>query len=458
MIPTRPFSTLVCRATAAAAALTIAGLAGCASSGSGASGTGGDAGRVAGRFILTLGDADLPADVLGGGTLSERKPGARDTLTVVSLPLREPVTPSAQIEVPSSGVGYPGCIAVGPRGQKAYIVESRGAWAEGSARSVDSLPLGEQVTAVSLADPLAPRVLGTAYVGEEPRAAAVHPAGDLLAVITRNPRNQLVVVPLRADGMPGEATSWPLLGLDDDAASPSAVAWHPGGRLVAVLLADRGEVAFYSFSREADGSLAIASAGASGPGRIGRTPILGAFTPDGRHLIVLDANRSGRGLTATMPEGPGQIISIAIPAAVAAGGEAPVGWVPSALAAVAVGPAPTGMALSPDGSLAACASAQPSPAVTASTGGGALSLVRLHRDGSLDSLAEYALGAIPAGVAFDTAGRYVLVSQFGSLDPEASDGEVSFWRVLGSGGSARLEQQDFFVGIGSGPHGTLIVR
>ncbi len=446
------------------AALLLVG--GCASAGSagskGGGSSAGDPGRVGGRYVLSLGDADLPADVLGSPALSERTPGAagRDTLTVVSLPIREPVTPCAQVEVSSSGIGYPGCIAVSNDGRFAYVVASRGPWSEGSNRSVDALPVGDTLTSVNLTDPLNPRVLGTSFVGEEPRAIAVHPAGDLLAIVTRNPRNQLVMVPITATGAAGEATAWPLLGLDDDAAAPSAVAWHPGGRLLAVALADRAEVAFYHFAREADGALAIAAAGTSGPGAIGRTPVLATFTPDGRHLLVLDANRSGRGLAATVPGGPGQILTIGIPEHVTAANQPPGGWKPVAVSSAPVGPAPTGMTLSPDGGLIACVTAQPGSESTTSAagGGGALCLLRLDRGGVLNRLGEYTLGATPAGVAFDAAGRHVLVSQFGSADPEASDGEISFWRVIGARNEPRLQQQDFFVGIGSGPHGTLIVR
>ena len=33
-------------------------------------------------------------------------------------------------------------------------------------------------------------------------------------------------------------SAWPLLGLDDDAAKPSCVAWHPSGSALAVTLPD----------------------------------------------------------------------------------------------------------------------------------------------------------------------------------------------------------------------------
>jgi DNA-binding beta-propeller fold protein YncE len=118
------------------------------------------------------------------------------------------------------------------------------------------------------------------------------------------------------------------------------------------------------------------------------------------------------------------------------------------------GLAPVGMALSGDGDLIACAN---TGAVNAGITGGSVTLIGLGRDGSLTPHGEFNLGAVPAGIGFDKSGRFVCVSQYASQDPEAADGEISFWR-LRRGDAPALEQQPFFVGIGAGPHGSLIVR
>lgn len=431
-------------ALALAGGLLILAIGGCKSGGGGGRASTGPAqpGDVSGSILLALGDADLPADAPAQSLLADRGPNARDTLTIVSLPIREPVTPSTQIDVSNSAIGSPACMAISPDRRFAYVLESRGPGGDGSARPVSSLPMGESLTTIDISTPMSPASRGTTFVGSDPQAVAVNPAGDLLAIVTSNPRNQLVMVPL-SDGLPGSPASWPLIGLDDDAASASCVAWHPSGRALAVTLPGRDEVVFYAFSRDADGSLAIASWGA--PVHVGHTPIYGAFTPDGRLFVTVDANRPSDGVSSPAGAGGLSVVRVSDNLDNASASHTLVGSVTTAVG-------PVGAAISPDGSLVACANAQ------ASSGpGGSVSLFWMGPNGDLVPRGEFPIGAVPAGVSFDPAGRFVLVSQYRSLDPAAADGEVSFWKIAG-GSSPTLVQQEFFLGIGSGPHGVLIVR
>src|SRR5690606_31284644 len=75
----------------AAALLAVCGVLASGGCGSGSSAGAGPS-AVRGRYLVTLCDADPPADI-GGGFLVERNPASRDALTVVALPIREPVTP-----------------------------------------------------------------------------------------------------------------------------------------------------------------------------------------------------------------------------------------------------------------------------------------------------------------------------------------------------------------------------
>lgn len=428
--------------TLAALALTVGGCAG------GGGGGAASPGSVGGRYLLALGDADLPASPTAGSQdLVPAIPGARDALTVISLPVREPTTPFAQVEVPNSALAAPGCIAVTPGGEFAYVVESRGRTPDNMPRLVSSLPVGDSLTTVDLRNPLAPMVAATTYVGPNPKAVAVHPTQPLLAVVTSDPRSQLVVATLTG-GIPDEPVVFPLIGLDDDAAMPSSVAWHPSGRALAVSLGDRGEVMFYRFKQDSDG-MALAPWGR--PVRVGDQPRAGTFSSNGRLFISLDgAVATGDG----QPAGPGRITTIRVSADPAAETFAADHVV---VDTVETGIAPVGMAMSNDGALIACASAQASITGGSTPQGGSVVLVSVDREGVLTRHAEYALGAVPAGITFDARGRFVCVSQYASLDPEASDGEVSFWS-LRRGNPPTLEQQDFFVGIGAGPHGALIIR
>jgi hypothetical protein len=63
---------------------------------------------------------------------------------------------------------------------------------------------------------------------------------------------------------------------------------------------------------------------------------------------------------------------------------------------------------------------------------------------------------MPKGVAFDAGGRSVVVSQFRAFDPAAADGELAIFGFTPSTGEAVFA--GYYVAVGSGPHGMVIVR
>ena len=87
-----------------------------------------------------------------------------------------------------------------------------------------------------------------------------------------------------------------------------------------------------------------------------------------------------------------------------------------------------------------------------------MSLLRLTTEGTLETIGEYPINAVPAGIAFDASDRFVAVTQFRSFDPQAIDGEIAFFELLRDGEDSRLEPCDFYMGVGKGPHGVLIIR
>lgn len=409
-----------------AACMTLLLMAGCAGSGGGRSDT--DEGPAA---------AASPADIRGSTLLCLGDPGGGPgTLTIVSLPIREPVTPSAQVDVRADPLGPPGSLAISPDGRFAFVAQADDA--------------GDTVAIVDLRS-APPRVVQQAFVGQSPRGVAINGSGDLLAVVTRQPGAPLVMLPINGN-VPtpaGEALAWPLSRLSNESAAASSVQWHPSGRMLAITLPESDEVAFFAVERGDGDTIEIALA--APPTRVGPTPLHAAFAHDGRVLVCLCASRDAGG---SMPISPGQLCAVAVP-------ELPRRWEkkgellgpsPRVIGRAALPPGPAGIAISPGGRevAAVCTSgADGTPGR-----GGTLSVLTIDRSGEMSLKAQTSLGAVPAGVAFDASGRFVLVSQFGSLDPEAAAGEVSFWRV----GARTLTQQDFFVGIGAGPHGGLIVR
>ena len=442
-------------ALGAAALLAIAGLLGCESSGPG------KPGDVSGRFLLTVGDADMGATTLANKELGERDPAVHDTLTIVTMPLTEPTSQFAQADVSNSALCPPTCLAVSRNGKYAFVVEYRGP-ARPDAKTIDDLPIGNKLTALDLSDPLRPTISAIAEVSKEPIAVAVHPDGDLIAVVAQAPRQQIVILPFKDGAFTGDPCAWPLIGLDNDEAKPTSIAWHPSGQALAITLQDRGEVMFYRFKRDEAGALAIAPWGT--PVKAGKSPFAGSFTPDGKHFIVNDLQwgEDVAGYNVGAPEG--QLISIRLgdmPAGLdsAEGGPAQH----TVVSIVKVGVSPIGMAINSSGTLIATSNLQRSylpegdPLVNPEHRGGSISLAMLSRDGTLTTVGEYPINAMPAGICFDARDRYLCVTQFRSFDPGAVDGEVGFWRVKGSS-TPTLIPADFYVGVGKGPHGVLIVR
>ena len=436
--------------------LALSGLTGCESSGPG------KPGDVSGRFLLTVGDADMAASTLANKELGERAPALHDTLTLVTMPITEPTTQYAQVDVSNSALCPPTCLAVTRDGKYAFVVEYRGP-AGPDAKTVDDLPIGSKLTALDLTDPMKPTILAVSEVSKEPIAVAIHPDGDLVAVISQEARKQIVIQPFKNGVFTGDPAAWPLLGLDNDEAKPTSIAWHPGGQAIAVTLQDRGEVVFYRFRRSGD-ELQVAPWGP--PVKVGKSPFAGAFTPDGRNFVVNDLQWGAdvAGYNVGAPEG--KLVSIRLgdmPAGLDSAEGGPAQHL--VISTVNVGVSPIGMAINAAGTMIATSNLQRSylpdndPRVDQQNRGGSISLVLIAKDGTLTTINEYPINAMPAGICFDAKDNYLCVTQFRSFDPGAVDGEVGFWRVKSGHSSApTLIPANFFVGVGKGPHGVLIVR
>lgn len=445
--------------------LALALLAGCGGGGPS------KAGDISGRYIVTISDADMAAPALMTGQLDPKTPGTEDTMTVITLPIQEPVTPFAQIPVSNSVIGPPNSLAVTRDGRTAFVVETRGPAPEG-ATSVRELPRGKKLYLIDLSDPLKPFVRDTVEVGNdesnsEPLSVDVSPAGDVVAVARKAAGEQIVMVTVK-DGKYADAVAWTLQGIDDSSAAPSAIVWRPGsagGRHFAVTLPDRDQVVFYEFRRHENGDMGLATWGP--PVSVGRYPVSGAFTPDGRYFITTEAQwgKDVEGFNVGAPDGSVSVIRLSdVPTEEPAAEGQPVRPViHQVVGSAPVGTSPQGIAVSPDGKLVATANLRRSflpesdPRLTR---GGSVSLLSLDPGtGKLTPAGEYAMDAMPVGLSFDSKGEFLVTTLFRSFDPNSSPlfGELGFWKVR-SGGSPSLEKTDIYVGVGKGPHGVVIVR
>lgn len=413
-------------------------------------------GDVAGRMIVTISDADMTATAFADDNLSVPGDGARDTLTVIGMPIVEPQTAFAQVAVSNSVLGPPQALSVNSAGSTAFVCESRGQVPSGGSTFKD-IPQGTLLQMVSLADPMNPVLVSSAYVGPNPSACDVSPDGTMVAVVTRKAREQLVIVPIEGGAL-GTPMQWELLGIDDSEASATSVSWDPTGRLLAVCLPARDEVMFYEFARVDDG-LAISPFGA--PVKVGKYPFHGRWTPDGKHFITTDLQWQTGSDLHLLEAGPGTVSVIAVDRGEDTASDRHLHMVVST---ATVGVSPEGLAISPDGKYVVTANLKKSflPEGDSRLESGSLTLLSLDaQSGTLTPRGEYELGGMPEGISFDAKGNFVVVTLFRSLDPQAMDGELAFWRLNPHGGADKspiLEQGKFWVGVGRGPHGVLIVR
>ncbi|MFN0010106.1 MAG: hypothetical protein ACKVS8_00530 [Phycisphaerales bacterium] len=458
----------------------LGGLGGCAADTSAPT-----TGQITGRYIAVLCDGDMTATAFADEMLAPR-PGAKDVLTVVPLPIADPdgvdaikwQTSVTQIPVSNSVGGPPVSVAASPDGTRVYAVESKGPAGPGATRMSD-LPVGRLLTSVCMDDPAAPHLIQSIEVGDEPMSVDVHPDGDLVAVATRSVGGQIVIVPTDNEDGFGEPMRFPLVGLDRSNARPSCIAWHPDGNHFAVTLPETNEVAFFEFRRTAvDGGPGIAPWGE--PVQVGKFPFSGRFSPDGRFFITSDLHWGPdvEGFLAGAPEGTLSAIRVSrVPTCVvpavneytASGslirsedGRVDLGLaVHEVVSTAVVGISPESMAISPDGKFIATANIRRAflkDGDTRQTRGGSLSLVGFNTStGELTNHGELDIPAMPEGLAFDASGKHLVVSQFMSFEPGAVDGELSFYKLIRTNPPTLLPA-DFYVGVGIGPHGVVIVR
>ncbi len=444
-------------------------LSGCASSGPTADATPPRPDEISGRYIAVMCDADMTWSAFADGTLGAREPGAADSVTVVSLPIAPPPgedasrwkTSVAQVAVSNSAMGPPVSLAVSRDGRRAFACETRGPAPEGATR-LDELPPGAFVTALDLTDPAAPVVLGKLKVDFQPTGCDVHPAGDLVLVATQRPGEQIVLIPVDPTGQMSKPLTFELVGAGEKA-RPTCVQWSPGGTHFAVSLPDTNQVAFYEFRREIESGVpGVAPWGE--PVTVGKYPASGRFTPDGRFYVTteLQWGPDVERFMAGAPEGRLSVIRLSDkPSAVNDAGELDNSSVVHTVVSTAsVGVSPESMAMSPDGRWIVTANLRGSYLAEGdarATRGGSLSLVSLARDGQATTRAETPLKAMPQGVAFDASGRHLVVSEFRTFEPGALSGELAFFKLV-AGDQPTLVPAKFYVGVGPGPHGVLIVR
>lgn len=416
---------------------------------------------ISGRYIAVLSDADLGATAFSDGMLSRPRADGADALTIIRLPMAAepaPGTPAwdtgfAQAPVSNSVMGPPTSLTVSRDGTFAVVAETRGQ-AGPTATRIGELPMGTSVIPIDLTDPMRPVVLAKVEVGKNPQSVDLNPTATVLAIATQRAGGQIVLAPVAGKTI-DRLMAWPLMGMEDDAAAATGIAWSPDGKILAVTVAEKNLVAFYEFNIEAaTGDFGLRPFGE--PVTTGKYPFHGKFSPDGRFFITTDLQWGAdvKNYLVGAPEGTLSVIKLSEQS-----GDATAAF-HQVVDTQQVGISPESLAISADGKFVATANLRTSmlAAGDAQLVGGSITLLSFDTDtGLLTLISETPIDAMPEGLTFDASDQHLIVSKFRSLDPRAVDGELDFYKLV-RGSEPRLVKGDFSVGVGIGPHGVVIVR
>lgn len=366
--------------------------------------------------IVAVSDGEHLASTYVDGTLAPPGTGFRDRLSTIAID--DGVAAVAHVDVPNSVTAAPEVLALSPSGDTAFVAERLGQRPPGATRS-DQLAPGNRLTAVDVADLGAPAVRDTARVTDHPEAIAVSPDGSRIAVVANDTESAVVEI-VEWDGTRfGRRQTHDLarLGVTGTAAGPRGgvlatnVQWHPSGDAIAVNIDTQDRVAFFLVDRDADGTTAVQPWGAPVP--TGTDPLVGRFTPDGRHYITADW---GRNLSTTvmaerLPRVRSTLSVISVPDPSTASPDHRV------VDRAETDTSSEGLAVSPDGTLVATVNMRGTafpPDSPRYDQQASVSLLRLDPDtGDLAKIGDYPLDAVlPEGGTFDATGQYFLATSY----------------------------------------------
>ena len=421
-------------------------------------------GQFEGRLLLAISDGDMPASayVDGGLRFGRDGPERSDTLTVIELPLRFEGPPDREIVVselvvPNSVIGSPFALAVGPKGDFAYVLETYGsapAEVDRVTNVYEGLSEGGILRTVDLSDPRRPRIIDEIGLGRSFHTVDVHPGGTLLVVCSDVPDGQIGLIEVQR-GIFGRVHQFPLLGVGDSEALTGNAQWHRSGRFFAVTLTMLDAVAFYELvGEESAKGPEIRPWGE--PVKVGKFPYSGVWTPDGRHFITTDDQwgEEVAGFYVDPPRGELSMIEFADERRSEGVGHRVVSRARGDVS-------PEGIAVSPDGRSVVTANLVRSflpwddPRLTQYS---SMSLFDLEpTKGRIEHVADYRIaGIMPESLVFDPAGRSLAVAVYERFDPRDGGGTIEFWKV-GRRGRARLTPTGYSISVAPGVHTLVLV-
>ncbi|MBC8006905.1 MAG: beta-propeller fold lactonase family protein [Prolixibacteraceae bacterium] len=404
-----------------------------------------------GRALVAISDADMLASAYVDGILGPRE--GRDALSVVHLDADSSRTQAYSVEVSNSVAGPPSAVATTADGRFAFVVETFRQRSEGATTFRDLQP-GSRLSVIDLNDLRAPGHIHSLEVGTRPTSVSVNPAGDLVAVALHPvDGRQLALIPFD-NGRLSKPTYTGLPGVPKELESPH-VEWHPSGRFIAVTVFGRNEIVFYAVQRDTD-KISIQPWGK--PVQVGKYPMMGRFTPDGRYFVNVNLywGRDVEGFWITAPRGDVTVTRFDNI------NDEPAHRVVSR---AETGVSPEGIAISPDGRFVVTTNLERSylPYTDVRiTWYSSLTLLSLDLEtGRIRSHGESLYdGILPEAAAFDASGRYIAVANFDHFDDSTKGGSIDFWRIVDdlTSNGPKLVRTTHTVPVARGPHSMVLIR
>ncbi|MFY0677553.1 MAG: hypothetical protein JXR18_09740 [Neptuniibacter sp.] len=382
-----------------------------------------------GKMLVSVSDADMIGSAYVDGMLGMRE--GRDAISVIPLgkPIRE--LKAHETEVSNSVAGPAIAVTVTPDGNYAFVVESFKARPEGpwENQKFSDLPIGNTITLVDLTKPTNPKILQKLTIADRPDAVSISAKGDLVAV-TFNPngggtKHPLAIIPFN-EGQLGRPT-YPEVPRLPKGNRLMQAEWHPTKPVLALVDNTDAVVSFVNVKKEND-DYQLKPWG--NKVKIGKSPYMARFTPDGRYLISNNLYW-GVDVQGKWVEAPrGDVVSIRLNAGKQKNGRPRHALVSRAMTSVG----PEGLAISPNGLMVVTANVERSFLPYEDkrlTPFSSITLLKLNpQTGQLTRVSDYAFdGILTEAIAFDASNQYLAVTSFDHFDDQVTGGSIDFWRV-----------------------------
>jgi hypothetical protein len=379
-----------------------------------------------GRYLAALSDGDWIGQTYADGVLPTENPDMVDTLTLARIDGTTTLTELKGEAVSNAVTGTPEVMDITLDGNIAFIGELDKQRPAGATQGED-IPEGNTLRALSLQNISEPMLLSSVTVANSPNVVKVNPAGNLVAIgHQRNPDAALTLVTFASNtfGTPQTFTFADLSFSTEVEPNNIDVDWHPSGKYISVISSAESSLKFFEVAPSDTGITLTPWGNTLKPGN---NPNFGAdFTPDGRFLVVVNANTTSNNLAL------GYLFNRADSLSIIRVGE---GANPQheVIQEMSGGPDDEAFAISPNGRYIVTVN-QYGTYVSRWTPGHnntpELRLFELTEEGNISLLEKYDfVGYLPQGVTFDTDGDTLAVSVSQQSIEQSQPGAVYFYAL-----------------------------